>query len=357
MVSYALHREIKWSLELQAKSHILAGECLITVVNGRIFGNAKESTRYCQNKMIEILKSQSFSSTIHISAARVLSYLGDPRIINHMEVPEMVDIAPGSFIKGAEKFEVESLINEANKVKLDEEELWVRNYWNKILMSEISEKKKVAIKNHFRISKYPVTNLQYQSFLNANPEYHIPGWGDDKKGALYTWDEESRHCNPAYNNSPVVLVSWSDANNYCAWLSNMTGRKFRLPTEDEWEYAARGKDSKKYPWGNEWKEDYANTLESGLNDIVPVGCFEQGKSDWGLLDCSGQIWEWTNTDDTMLWKEAWPSDMRSSNDTKAYIVKGGAWDDISVFARSSSRGPNAMSFYEHYIGFRIVEEL
>lgn len=354
MVSYALKCVFPWSSDLQVKCSLIAGECLVTIANERAFEVASESVVNCQNKMLEILGNPSVSSFIHIGAARVLSYLGDPRII---DVPELVYIHPGSFIKGAEYDEIQPLIDEASKVELDKDDLWIQDYWKEILLSEVFEKKEVTIQKPYRISKYPITNLQYQVFLNENPEYPIPGWGDDKKGALYTWKEETRSCNPAYNNSPVVLVSWHDANKYCEWLSRKTGRTFRLPSEDEWEYAARGTDSKKYPWGNEWKDDYANTLESGLNDIVPVGCFEQGKSSFGLLDCSGQIWEWTNTEATQLWKKAWPSHMRSSDDTEAYIVRGGAWDDISVFARCSSRGPNGASFYEHYIGFRIVEEL
>lgn len=357
MVSYALERKIPWSSELQAKCSLVAGECLVTIVNGKLFDNITGIISNCQNTMLKVLKEHMLSSSMHIGAARILSYLGDPRIMDNLEIPEMVDICQGSFVKGADSSEVKLLIDEASKVELGEEDLWVQNYWREILLSEVSEKKKVTINKPFRISKYPITNLQYQVFLNDNPDYRIPGWGDDKKGALYAWDDETRNCNPAYNNSPVVLVSWNDATNYCLWLSRKTGKKFRLPTENEWEYAARGKDSKKYPWGNEWKEDYANTLESGLNDIVPVGCFEKGKSDFGLLDCSGQIWEWTSSEDTALWKKAWPSNMRSSDDKEAYIVRGGAWDDISVFARCSSRGPNAASFYEHYIGFRIVEEL
>lgn len=355
MVSYALKYEVKWSTELQAKCSIIAGECLI-LISGKTIGDMQDCTMNCQQLMINILENELLSSSIHIGAARVLSHIGDPRIIQNLQVPEMINIKPGSFVKGADSCEVKALIDEASKVVLEKEDMWIQNYWKEILLSEVSEKKKVTITKPFRISKYPITNLQYQIFLD-NTNYHVPGWGDDKKGALYTWNEETRRCNPAYSNSPVVLVSWYDANNYCKWLSKQTGRTFRLPSEDEWEYAARGEKSKKYPWGNEWKEDYANTLESGLNDIVPVGCFEQGKSDFGLMDCSGQIWEWTNTNDTVLWKKAWPSHMRSADDTEAYIVRGGAWDDISVFARCSSRGPNGASFFEHYIGFRIVEEL
>lgn len=336
---------------------VVAGECLASL--GNDFSNEKiaECRQLCQNRLVNILKSTDASYKTRIRASRVLSHIGDTRFDEYSFIPEMVDITPGTFEKGASLEEVNAFIEEAEKVTLDENDLWIKNYWREILLSEVSEKEEVSIVNKYRISKYPITNMQYQVFLNENLDYNIPGWGDDNKGALYTWDDEKRACNAAYNNCPVVLVSWNDANNYCKWLSSKTGRKFRLPTEEEWEYAARGPQSNIYPWGNQWKDNYANTFESGINDIIAVGCFVEGVSEFGVFDCSGQIWEWTSTLDTELWKKAWPSNMRAANDKAAYIVRGGAWDDISVFARCSSRGPNAASFYEHYIGFRVLEEI
>lgn len=336
---------------------VIAGECLASLNVDSSDKKASECRQLCQENLINILSSANNSFKTRIRAARVLSHIGDTRFEGHSVAPEMVDILPGTFEKGASLSEINVFIEDAEKVSLDDNDLWIKNYWREILLSEVSEKEEVSITNRYRMSKYPITNMQYQVFLDENPDYNVPGWGDDNKGALYTWDDEKRSCNAAYNNCPVVLVSWNDANNYCKWLSKKTGRKFRLPTEEEWEYAARGPQSSVYPWGNQWKDNYANTFESGINDIVGVGCFVEGVSAFGVFDCSGQIWEWTSTLDTELWKRAWPSNMRSSNDSEAYIVRGGAWDDISVFARCSSRGPNAASFYEHYIGFRVLEEI
>ena len=336
---------------------VIAGECLASLSNDFLDEKAVECRQLCQKRLINILGSRDASCKNRIRAARVLSHIGDTRFDDFAVIPEMVDIFPGTFEKGASLGEVNTFIEEAEKVTLNENDLWIKNYWREILLSEVSEKEEVSITNKYRISKYPITNMQYQVFLDENPDYNVPGWGDDNKGALYTWDEEKRACSSAYNNCPVVLVSWNDASNYCKWLSEKTGRKFRLPTEEEWEYAARGPQSSIYPWGNQWNDSYANTFESGINDIIAVGCFIEGISEFGVFDCSGQIWEWTSTLDTELWKKAWPSHMRSANDKEAYIVRGGAWDDISVFARCSSRGPNAASFYEHYIGFRVLEEI
>ncbi len=356
MVNSIIKKKILFSNIADAERSNIAGECLV-FLHGFSNLDIRESNNLCKAQLIDVISNIQIPYKIRIRSARVLSYIGDPRLEDSSIVPEMIDVEAGSFIKGANKEEIEHFIAEVEKVDLTEEDLWIKNYWKEILLSEISVKEKVNIPHHFKIGKYPITNRQYQCFLNENPSYPIPNWGDDKKGAIYTWDKEKRTCNIAYNNCPVVLVSWNDATAYCKWLSQKTGRYFRLPTEAEWEYAARGPESRIYPWGNQWIDGYANTLESGLKDIIPIGCFLEGVSHFGLFDCSGQIWEWTSTQDNKLWKKAWPEGMRSSNDTEAYIVRGGAWDDISVFARCSSRGPNAASFYEHYIGFRIVEEL
>lgn len=355
IVSAIIEKEIPYSEQINTDRIILAGDCLVSTMAFSDIQNATVSSE-CQKLLVGIVKQSGISVLSRIKSARILSYIGDPRLDSYDIIPELIDIKNGSFVRGAFAEDINRFIEEARRVNLSKEDQWIGNYWEQILRSEISDKKEVFMHRGYRISKYPITNFQYQQFLNDNPNYRIPSWGNDKKGALYTWNIETRTCNDAYRNCPVVLVSWKDANAYCTWLSKKTGRHFRLPTEEEWEYAARGPASNIYPWGDEWIDGYSNTLESDIKDIIPVGCFLEGASYFGLLDCSGQIWEWTSTEDTELWRKAWPIKLKSSDDNKAYIVKGGAWDDISVFARCSARGPNAEDFFEHYIGFRIVEE-
>lgn len=310
----------------------------------------------CKNKLLSMVEHNT-NSKQNIKAARILANLGDPRFENHTLIPEMITIMPGAFRMGASKGILDDLIRQANEVVLSEADAWMKKYWTEILKSEIHAGKLCKIDRKYNISKYPITNSQYEQYLKDNPEHPIPGKGEDNKGIIYTWDEITRTCNRSYCNNPVVLVSWFDAVNYCEWLSKKTGRKFRLPTEEEWEYAARGEKNYLYPWGDEWKDEHCNTFEMGINGIIPVGSLTMGNSCFGLSDCSGQIWEWTLTEDYELWNEAWPEQFKSDDQKCAYIVKGGAWDDIAVFARCSSRGPNAPDFYEHYIGFRIVEDL
>jgi len=334
---------------------ILAGEGLQGLES---FGeeNFVESTQLCKTQLVDVIK-KSASVSLNIKAARILANIGDPRFENNTLIPEMIQIETGAFQMGSSKESLDELIRQANEVELSEDDMWMKKYWTEILKSEIHAGKTCHITKAYKISKYPITNSQYEQYLKDNPEHPIPGKGSDNKGIIYTWDELTRTCNRSYCNNPVVLVSWYDAADYCRWLSEKTGRSFRLPTEEEWEYAARGSDSNIYPWGDQWSDDCCNTFETSINGIIPVGSLAKGNSCFDLADCSGQIWEWTSTEDYELWNRAWPEQFKSGTQTKAYIVKGGAWDDIAVFARCSSRGPNAPDFYEHYIGFRIVEDL
>ena len=93
----------------------------------------------------------------------------------------------------------------------------------------------------------------------------------------------------------MVNVSWHDACGYCEWLSQATAKQVRLPTEAEWEKAARGdKDQREYPWGDDFDAMKCNSFDLGLNDTTPVGVFLSDKSPCGCLDMSGNVWEWVH---------------------------------------------------------------
>ncbi|MFN7945835.1 MAG: SUMF1/EgtB/PvdO family nonheme iron enzyme [Blastocatellia bacterium] len=132
----------------------------------------------------------------------------------------------------------------------------------------------------FFIDLTEVTNEEYQKFLDARPEYPAPPlWKD-------------RHFPAGEEKMPVTDVSWDDASAYAAWAGK------RLPTEEEWEFAARGTDNLLYPWGMEWLPGRANVSES-KNDkrrLMPVGSFPDGASPFKLLDMVGNAWEWTDSD-------------------------------------------------------------
>lgn len=146
---------------------------------------------------------------------------------------------------------------------------------------------------------------------------------------------------PGREDHPVVLVSHGDAVAYAAWLSRKTGAVWRLPTELEWERAARGDDGRTFPWGNDFDSTQLNSHDRGPFDTMPVGRFPAGASPFGLLDAAGQVFEWTSTSET----------------PDRYIVKGGSWDDKGCgVCRPAARHARLAEMKHILIGFRLVRE-
>lgn len=140
-----------------------------------------------------------------------------------------------------------------------------------------------VVLSEFRMARYPVTNAEYQRFVAARGSESPMGWREgqypDGRG-----DE------------PVTHVSWKDAKTYCLWLSERTGKVYDLPTEAEWEKAARGTDGRVWPWGDDRDPTKANSLEDGPGGTTPVGSYSPaGDSPYGLADMAGNVWEWTRS--------------------------------------------------------------
>jgi formylglycine-generating enzyme required for sulfatase activity len=204
----------------------------------------------------------------------------------------------------------------------------------------------------YRIGKYPVTNEQYAEFVKEakHPAPKKAGWFGQ---------------NPPKDklDHPVVGVSWYDALAYCQWLSEKTGRVYRLPTEAEWEKAARGTDGRSYSWGDEWDASRCNCLSS---QTTPVGNYPSGQSLYGCNDMIGNVWEWTNT----LWGSDWKSpdfsypyqadDGREDPEADATIhrlFRGGSFDDEVTKLRCSARRWYAPDHTDKTRGFRVVLEI
>jgi formylglycine-generating enzyme required for sulfatase activity len=226
----------------------------------------------------------------------------------------------------------------------------------------------------FKIGKYPVTNAQYRPFMEAGGYqekrwWTQAGWAEKKKPSYEDepWREPRYWHDSRFNrpNQPVVGVSWYEAVAYCCWLTAVWRSEgqlaatevVRLPSEAEWEKAARGEKGRIYPWGDEWDQTRGNTGELGLGSPCAVGMFPTGASPFGCLDMAGQVWEWCAT----RWQKDYPYDIQENEWTSGYlegealrVVRGGSWDDGQNFARCACRFRSRANFRDAYQGFRVV---
>ena len=202
----------------------------------------------------------------------------------------------------------------------------------------------------FAITVTPITNRQYAAFVAATrhraPDVDRETW--EAYGFIHPYERtrgfawRSRRPPAGREDHPVVLVSQGDAQAYAAWLSRRSGAKWRLPTELEWEKAARGTDGRYFPWGNEFDPSRLNSRDAGPFDTLAAGSFPAGASPFGVLDAAGQVFEWTAT---------------AAGPGRA-LVKGGSWDDRGCgVCRPAARHARAHGVKHILIGFRLVREI
>ncbi len=173
----------------------------------------------------------------------------------------------------------------------------------------------------FYMDRYEVTNARYREFVAETGRKEPRDW------IVYGYSEEKKK-------HPVVFVSYDDARAYCEWAGK------RLPTEAEWEKAARGTDGRRYPWGDEFSGDRANTSLSGIVGTTPVGRYETGKSPYGIYDMAGNVWEWTSSD----------------FDEKTKVVRGGSWGLTHRFAQTFFRVGYSPRTTINNLGFRCAKD-
>jgi len=196
----------------------------------------------------------------------------------------------------------------------------------------------------FLIDKYEVTNLQYQRFIEATGR-HSPQHFQNRTFPQGKIDH------------PVTYVSWYDAKAYCEWAGK------RLPSDAEWEKAARGTDGRTFPWGDEFDVNNANTPArwqslSQEGDTTPVGAFPSGVSPYGLHDMAGNVWEWTDS-----WYRQYPGNTHPSENYGEHYktLKGGSWWDCSFYQCGLSAPVYNRSFFDRQtknssFGFRCAKD-
>ena len=196
----------------------------------------------------------------------------------------------------------------------------------------------------FYMGRTPVTQAQYARFVRQ-ADYPVP-FGEYRGDKPYNWNQKRKTFPQGRADHPVVLVRWPDAVAYCRYAG------LRLPTEAEWEKAARGTDGRRYPWGDEWDEKRCNTFEGGKGGTTPVGLYSPGgDSPYGCADMAGNVRERTSS----LY-DPYPynaTDGREDADADGYLaVRGGNWAHHGDWARSAYRGGDDLVNLSTVGGFR-----
>jgi formylglycine-generating enzyme required for sulfatase activity len=261
-----------------------------------------------------------------IAAGNLLALIGDPRIDPF--APAMVGVPGGTWRIGLDEKAVAEVARRFAP-------LGVRAEW---IAKEVPRHS--VILSPFRIGKYPVTNRDFVAFLEDSGWPEIPtSWAFGRFP-----NEQANH--------PVYSVTPAAADAYAAWLTRVTGRRFRLPSEAEWEVAAAG-DARAFPWGDAFEPERSNTLELGLLTTTPVGAFPGGASPYGALDMAGNVEEIVSDEYRPYPGGSFVRD-DLANAGSYRMTRGGSFTRFRDLARCARRhGWFGTSLYA--IGFRLAE--
>jgi formylglycine-generating enzyme required for sulfatase activity len=253
---------------------------------------------------------------------------------------------------------------------------------NELAWDDEKPQHSISIPYDFWIGRFPVNNAQFAEFVRSTSfetRAEREGWcwvwntRDDQwektEGASWKHPLGANSTTAALQEHPVVQVCWYDALAFCEWLNQEHGSDlpqgyhFRLPTEAEWEKAARGTDGREWPWGNDYDAARCNSKDAGKVCTVPVGTHSpQGDSPYGVADMSGNVWEWTLT----LWgtdrdvpEFVYPyrpndgRDDKSAGDDFYRIIRGGSFKDGIQGVRSACRDLDPPHYSLNNLGFRV----
>ena len=241
---------------------------------------------------------------------------------NTSKIPGMILIPKGKFIMGNNSGRIDA--RPAHEIYLDD----------------------------YYIDKYEVSNKDYKKFIDATG-YSAPNVDTNK----YPWAKQYNWHNNTYpkgtENLPVVLVNWNDANAYAKWCGK------RLPTEAEWEKAAKGPNNLLFPWGNEWDSTKCNVSSSGIKTTLPVNSNKNGISGYGVFNMIGNVWEWcSDYYDKDYYKVSPKISPKGPEVGATRIIRGGSWNTFgNNNFRCDSRESQFPSVKSLDIGFRCVKDI
>lgn len=201
--------------------------------------------------------------------------------------------------------------------------------------------------SRFLIARYPISNAQFDVFLQADDGYHNPAWWEFSDAAQRYFRRTVNAKEPIYSDEllPRTDVNWYEAMAFCEWLSANAGQMITLPTEAQWQRAAQGDDNRVYPWGNQFDSKRCNTNVSGIRQPTPIDQYPNGASPFGVMDMSGNVFEWCLTD--------WQTGLADLNSEK-WVLRGGSWFNDPAEASVTMRNWLNADLRSSDRGFRVV---
>jgi formylglycine-generating enzyme required for sulfatase activity len=268
---------LRWVDDLLAVNPPLAARCI--AAGGGVQPDAA-CIAHVQDQLVAIATGTELAVWHRAHAGAALNFLGDPRRGVGLKdgLPDIAwcPVPAGEFLMG-------------NTTQTDE---MADEYYE-------APQHKLYLED-FAIAKYPVTNAQFEAFVRDGG--YTERWHHCWTKAGWRWRTKDNVTGPRKfgvnfdrANHPVVGVSWYEAVAFCKWLSEKLGQAVMLPSEAQWEKAARGTDGRRYPWGQQITVEHANYLETFLHATSAVGIFPLGKSPYGVLDMAGNVNEWTSS--------------------------------------------------------------
>lgn len=323
---------------------LLAGQALVeteihAALNPELDRDNLETLDCVRRWLQALVEGGHLSSTDRVLAGRTLGEIGDQRpgvgLTAGLPQIEWREVEAGPFIMGSRKHHDQHAAD-----------------------NELPQFVCTLIRQPYRISRYPITVAQYRAFVEADGYQEPRYWS----AAGWAWRLQHHILSPnfyygSFNtpNHPQVGVSWYEAMAFCAWLTEQVGYTVRLPTEAEWERAARHTDGRIYPWGNTFEARRCNSNEVGLGGTAAVGSFPSGDAHCGAADLAGNVWEWCST----VWQANYEGYEEKVNDSPAgndrRVLRGGAFYNSSNLLRCASRNFYASPSNRYSsIGFRVV---
>jgi formylglycine-generating enzyme required for sulfatase activity/DNA polymerase III delta prime subunit len=315
-----------------------------------VFGAVAEQLQMSCVKMLD--HNSPLGASERATLLEALSVSGDPRkglgVIDGIPEIDWIDIPGGVAMIGSSQEEIELILR-------DDAQHW--DFTREIPPHTVTVEQ-------FSIAKYPITTWQFLAFVEDPEGYFNRAWWHglvpSTEELLTPWLASSRRD----ENRPQTYVSWLDANAFCRWLSHKTGSKITLPTEAQWEYAARGASARQFPWADEAQNWPANTLEATAGAVIGAGAYENTPSFWGgagPADMIGNVWEWCSSAVELKTGETFdypyrPDDGRETAPVfgTLFATRGGYFGSSRNMARCSFRGRDLADSRLGRQGFRVV---